>query len=243
MNNREFHEVLQEYFQSNTITLDEFLQNLPRFMMENYGLSDQGDSETGEEADYLDDFGDSEEDDDEEYDLNDEELFMAFMRRSRQEYRTEPIDPPDLLFRSLLAGHQEAREIPLRTILPQSPPPSPVPNIVNTSASIEFFQQQQQQRNRIPPRLPARPSRMRRVPVQSQLSSSTILNTGRTTGLFDPNMPEECKSPYLSLAEISPIDRNNDLPLTNEYMRRYGRITLNPVNNPPPQVSDDSPER
>ena len=33
MNNREFQEMLQEYFQNNSMTLDEFLEHLPRFMM------------------------------------------------------------------------------------------------------------------------------------------------------------------------------------------------------------------
>lgn len=223
MNNREFQEILQDYFQSNTMTLDEFMENLPRFMMETYGNDhnyENGSDEEEEEA-Y---------DDDEEEDLDDNDAFLAFLNRSSQSgFRSEPVDASSILFRSLLAGRREAREIPLRNILPQSPPPSPVPNIVNTAASIPFFQ-----RNGIAPPVPSRPGGLRRVP--SQLRTST---TNSAAVRFDPNVPEECKSPY-----NSPIDRNNELPLTSEFMRRYGhdRISL-AHNNLPALVDDDQPER
>lgn len=217
LNNREFQEILQDYFQDNTMTLEEFMDNLPRFMMDTYG-PDQEDEE--DESEY------GEEEEDEDMDLDhDEDAFMAFLRRGGQDgIRAEPLDPSDFLLRSLLAGR---REIPLRNILPQSPPPSPVPNIVNTAASIPFFQ-----RNGMAPPVPNRPNILRRVP--SQLRSYTT----NTTGRFDPNAPEECKSPY-----NSPVDRNNDLPVMSEYMRRYGHERISMAHNDLPALIDDPPER
>lgn len=222
MNNREFQEILQEYFQSNTMTLDEFMENLPRFMMETYGNDQNYDNESDEEEAYYDD---------EEEDFDDNEAFLAFLhRRGQAGYRSEPVDASSILFRSLLAGRREAREIPLRNILPQSPPPSPVPNIVNTAASIPFFQ-----RNGLAPPVPSRPGGLRRVP--SQLRTSTTTNSAGIR--FDPNAPEECKSPY-----NSPVDRNNELPLTSEFMRRYGHDRISMThNNLPALVDDDQPER
>jgi hypothetical protein len=222
MNNREFQEMLQDYFQSNTITLDEFMENLPRFMIETYGNNQNYDDEDEDEDENYTD---------EDEDIDDNDAFMAFLHRNSQTgYRSEPLDVSNLLFRSLLAGRREAREIPFRNILPQSPPPSPVPNIVNTAASIPFFQ-----RNGIVvPPVPTRPNTLRRVP--SQLRSYT---TNSAAIRFDPNAPEECKSP-----NSSPMDRNNELPLTSEYMRRYGhdRISL-ARNNIPAPIDDDKPER
>lgn len=219
MNNREFQEILREYFQSNTMTLDEFMENLPRFMMETYGNDQNNDNISDEEPES------------EEYEDNDDnDAFLSFLHRSSQSgYRSEQLDASNILFHSLLAGRREAREIPLRNILPQSPPPSPLPNIVNTSTSIPFFQ-----RNGMVPPVPARPSSLRRVP--SQLSYSM---TNSSSVRFDPNVPEECKSPY-----NYPIDRNNELPLTREYMRRYGHSSIILVqNNLPALIDDDQPER
>lgn len=216
MNNREFQEMLQEYFQSNTMTLDDFLENLPRFLNE---------LEDGEDED---EFSDENIDIDENSDYYDTEM--------RRLARFEPLDPSENLFRSLLIGRMAAagtREIPLRTILPQSPPPSPTPNFA-------FI------RNRAtgPPPLPARnpqpPPPLRRTP--SQLRRSTSTNERQR---FDPNAPEECKSPYNQLNDLVaavPLDRNNgaaaDLPMTREFMRRYGFDT-----NKSRQLIDDEPER
>lgn len=218
LNNREFQEILQDYFQNNTMTLDEFMENLPRFMMETYGNDVTVEEiESDEESEY----GEEEEIDD--------DSFMAFLHRNSQEgYRAEPIDASNILLRSLLAGRREIREIPLRNILPQSPPPSPVPNMVNTAASIPFFQRN----GMTAPPVPNRPNGLRRVP--SQLRNSTTRSTIR----FDPNAPEECKSPY-----NSPIDRNNELPLTVEYMRRYGHERISLAHNNFPALVDDPPER
>lgn len=221
MNNREFQEILQDYFQDNTMTLDEFMDNLPRFMMETYG------PEQDEEVDEESVYSEEEEDDAMEVEYG-EDAFMAFLRRGGHDgfVRTEPVDPSSILLRSLLAGR---REIPLRNIVPQSPPPSPVPNIVNTAASIPFFQ-----RNGLAPPVPSRPNALRRVP--SQLRSYTSHTTGNIR--FDPNAPEECKSPY-----NSPVDRNNELPVTGEYMRRYGHERISMAHNDLPALIDDPPER
>ena len=216
MNNREFQEILQDYFQSNTMTLDEFMENLPRFMMETYGNDQNNDSV-------------SVSDEESEYDDDDSDAFLSFLHRSSQTgYRSEALDTSNILFRSLLAGRRESREIPLRNIAPQSPPPSPVPNIVNTAASIPFFQ-----RNGMVPPVPTRPNSLRRVP--SQLRNSM---TNSSTSRFDPNAPEESKSPY-----NAPIDRNNELPLTSEYMRRYGHARISLAHNNLPALIDDQPER
>ena len=233
LNNREFHEMLQDYFQSNTMTLDQFLENLPRFMMENYG---DGVVE-GDDDFYDSDILDLQEDvyyseDEEEFDTNEDQNFIDYLRRinHRAQPVPTPLDPSLNLFRSLLVGQRELREIPLQTIYPQSPPPSPLPNLAT-------------QRSRAGPPLPARPNNLRRVP--SQLRNSN----GSVTSKFDPNGPEECKSPYNQLSEIAqPSDRNNnttDLPMTREFMRRYGyeneRISLS--NNTLPALIEDPPER
>ena len=54
----------------------------------------------------------------------DEDVFPFILQRAGG-YRAEPVNTSEVLMRSLLAGRREIREIPLRTILPQSPPPSP----------------------------------------------------------------------------------------------------------------------
>lgn len=219
MNNREFQEILQEYFQSNTMTLDEFLENLPRFMMENYGTQERDD----EDEDYFDD---TEEEMEEE-----EENIAIYMRRAGGNFRAVPNDYADNLLHSLLTGRRAAaasQEIPLRTILPQSPPPSPVPNLAT----------------RMGPPLPARPLHgLRRVPSQLRRAANTPVRVQ-----FDPNAPEEVKSPYNQLSEIaSPPDRNNaiEMPMTREFMRRYGfenQQSIDPRRNNPSALFDE-PER
>lgn len=224
MNNREFQELLQEYFQNSTMTLDEFLENLPRFMMENYG--------TGRMDEIYDDEEQEDEEiysEDEDLDPNDEDPFMAYLRQNQSGTRQTPLDTSEVLFRSLLAGRRASREIPLRNILPQSPPPSPVPNIVNTAP---FFQ-----RNRMAPQVPSRPEQLRRVP--SQLRRST------TSTVFDPNAPEDCKSPTNYLSSPIPTDRNNgDFPITNSYMNRYGHSAVTSIhNNLTALILEEAPER
>lgn len=227
LNNREFQEMLQEYFQSNTMTMDEFLEHLPRFMIENYGLrADDEDMEQDDEEIEQDDYED---------DL-DEEEFLSYLHRSG--FRAEPrnnLDPSDVLMRSLLAGRREIREIPLRNILPQSPPPSPTPNLATNANSIPFFQRYQQRG----PQVPARPTNLRRVP--SQLRNST-------TRSFDPNGAD--KSPFDSPILLVPDLNNNyetfeeDLPLTSEFMRRFGhgRI-IHTSNGRNDLITEDRPER
>lgn len=228
MNNREFQEILQDYFQGASMTLDEFLETLPRFMMENYGLEGEADEE--------DDIEDNEyEESDEYFDDIDEGNFLELLRRNR--YRSEPIEaasnPSESLFRSLLAGRRaQFQEIPLRPILPQSPPPSPVPNIVNTGAF-----------RRNGPQVPNRPNTtLQRIP--SQLRRTTTTPTRQE---FDPNAPEECKSPHNQISDIAiPYDRNNnldDLPLTAEFMRRYGYGRISLSGNKPAELTEDQPER
>ena len=231
LSNREFQEVLQEYFQNNTMTLDEFLENLPRFMMENYGIN-MNESDGEDEGGVLNVDYQVNEDEDEDLDLNDDDTFMAYLRQSSG-FRAQAIDTTsDLLLRSLLTGR---REIPLRNILPRSPPPSPVPNIVNTAASIPFFQRNRQ----LPPQVPSRPGNLRRVPSQLRRSTTTQLNRN-----FDPNYSEDCKSPNIYNNEASPVDRNNMdenlMPIMNEYLNRYGHSSI--VNFPRTE-SEESPER
>lgn len=230
LNNREFQEVLQEYFQNNTMTLDEFLENLPRFMMENYGINVNETEDVN--GDGLNEEYPEIEDEDEDLDLDDDDAFMAYLRRSAG-FRAQNVDTSDLLLRSMLTGR---REIPLRNILPRSPPPSPVPNIVNTAASIPFFQRNRQ----MPPQVPSRPGDLRRVP--SQLRRSTTNNFVRN---FDPNAPDDCKSPTIYSADASPIDRNNLsdenlMPITSAYLSRYGHSS---VLNLTRAQCDDAPER
>lgn len=216
MNNREFQELLQEYFHNSTMTLDEFLENLPRFMMENYGISPQEldeDYASGEDSDFDNEDGE-------------EDTFSAYLRQSNLQgarHGRVSLDTSEVLFRSLLAGRREAREIPLRRIQPQSPPPSPVPNIVNTASSIPFFQRNFNNRMAMqPPNVPVRPEQLRRVP--SQLRRST---TSGNPERFDPNASsvEDCKSPNIYPTNITNIDRNNSgdsYPITNAYMNLYG---------------------
>lgn len=235
LNNREFQEVLQEYFQGNSMTLDEFLENLPRFMMENYGLQDDDEEEDNE-------------DEEEELFLEDEELdlstlndrdFTEFMHRIyRQESNQNEYG--QVLMRAILAGRRErennSEDIPMRNILPNSPPPSPVPNIVNTAASIPFFQRN---RRLVPPQLPTRPANrnsfLRRT--SSQLGNSVTSHSSLLNQRFDPNGPSEDfkSSPSPTPSAFSPIDRNNDLPLTSEYLRTHQSHR--------PRLIDDAPER
>lgn len=233
LSNQEFQEILQEYFQSNTMTLDEFLENLPRFMMENYGQDEDG---------YFDEQDNSiEEDDDDKEEmylegrLNEEEndSFMTAFLRSNQ--RNNQNDATQLLFRSLLAGRREINEIPLRTIMPQSPPPSPL----GSNPLLQRYRTGPQL-----PQRPLRPTRLERRP--SQLRNSTI----NTVNSFDPNAPDDCKSPYSMPVDIVPFDRNNDLRYTSEFMSRYGRTghlrniqaSLN-TSNASDLLADDFPER
>lgn len=219
MNNREFQEMLQEYFQSNTMTLDEFLEHLPRFMMENYGLDESEDEEDEMVPEEMDD-----------NDMDDEDVFLSFLQRAGG-YRAEPINTSEVLMRSLLAGRREIREIPLRTILPQSPPPSPTPNLATTASSIPFFQRNQQRG----PQVPQRPNGLRRVP--SQLRNSTTP--------FDPNGTDKSPnaSPVLINDRNNNIEASNDLPLTSEFMRRYGHVRINQNQNNDRRLIEDTPER
>ena len=214
MNNREFHEMLQEYFQSNTMTLDEFLEHLPRFMMQNYGLHVEG----GEDGNYPDEELEDEIDDA-------EDSFISFLRQSGGNASADPassLNTSEVLMRSLLAGQREIREIPLRTILPQSPPPSPTPNLAAT------------------PQVPVRSNGLRRVP--SQLRNSALASAAS----FDPNGSTD-KSP--STSPVLPADLNNDqfeqdLPLTSEFMRRYGYARIRQHSSRQGNsVSEDRPER
>ena len=219
MNNREFQEMLQEYFQNNSMTLDEFLEHLPRFMMENYGAGDDEDAEYDNDNNEND--NDDNDNDDNDNDDNDEDYFISFLRQSAG-HRAESVNTSEVLMRSLLAGRREIHEIPLRTILPQSPPPSPTPNLATTGPS--FFQRNLHRE----PIIPFIPHAFRRP---SQLRNST--------SSFDPNGSD--KSPCTSPSLIG--DRNNntgyvELPLTSEFMRRYrhGRIHTGRLN-------EDAPER
>ena len=225
LSNQEFQEMLQEYFQGSTMTLDEFLENLPRFMMENYGQAAENEYDDG----YFDEQNNEEDDDDEEI-LNEEENNSFVTEFLRNTQRNNQIDTTQLLFRSLLAGRREINEIPLRTIMPQSPPPSPL-----------------LQRYRTGPQLPQRPLRSTRLERQpSQLRNSTT----NAVDSFDPNAPDDCKSPYSMPVDIEPFDRNNDLRYTSEFMSRYGRIghlrnvpaSLN-TSNASDLIIEDSPER
>lgn len=221
LNNREFHEMLQEYFQSNTMTMDEFLEHLPRvIMVENYGLrADEGDYDS---------------DDEEEEEEEEEDMFLSFLQRSG--FRAEPVNTlntSEVLMRSLLAGR---REIPLRNILPQSPPPSPTPNLATSASSAPIFQRNQQRG----PQVPARPTGLRRVSSQLRNSISRP---------FDPNGSD--KSPLASPRLSVPDDFNNNLeeveenlPLTSEFMRRFGRGRIvHNINGRNDLITEDRPER
>lgn len=118
------------------------------------------------------------------------------------------------------------REIPMRRILPTSPPPSPIPN-----PALHPF-------SRHPPPLPPRRrSRLAESFEGGNVNINIISQQQRFTRFADPNASEESKSPHSGISvPFSPLDRNNDLPLTSEFMHRYGRRKEN-------SVPFDAPER
>ena len=196
LSNQEFQEMLQEYFQGSTMTLDEFLENLPRFMMENYGQAAENEYDDG----YFDEQNNEEDDDDEEI-LNEEENNSFVTEFLRNTQRNNQIDTTQLLFRSLLAGRREINEIPLRTIMPQSPPPSPL-----------------LQRYRTGPQLPQRPLRSTRLERQpSQLRNSTT----NAVDSFDPNAPDDCKSPYFTDCTYTSLDVGDAIIYNNNLLKEF----------------------
>lgn len=100
------------------------------------------------------------------------------------------------------------REVPLRHILPTTPPPSPLQN----RASMEMAAANYQRRYVLMMR-----------PIQAADSAypvnSTPLRTIDANGCV--NGASTC-SPLVPPA--SPIDRNNELPATNEFLQRYGTL-------------------
>ena len=104
----------------------------------------------------------------------------------------------DRLMQAIVNGQ---REVPMRRILPVTPPPSPTPN----PAVMRFPS--------IPPPLPPR--------RRSQLSTMTTSEMARRGHFADLNGAEEMKSPQGGYEVLlSPLDKNNELPYTREYQLR-----------------------
>ncbi len=131
---------------------------------------------------------------------------------SDESIELQPIDAAadaysDRLLQAIVSGQ---REIPMRRLLPATPPPSPVPN----PALIH--------RNLIPPPLPPRRRSQlsASMATSSQVSSSNNNNQQRDR-FMDLNAAEEYKPPFGGYEVISsPLDKNNELPFTSEYQRR-----------------------
>ncbi len=125
----------------------------------------------------------------------------------------------DRLLQALMNGQ---REMAARRFLPTTPPPSPTPN-----PALRYPLH--------PPPLP--PRRRSQLGTAAPTTYSNVISQQqRFMRFIDPNASEESKSPHSGFATpFSPIDRNNDLPLTSEYMQRYGRKNAS--------ILDDSPER
>lgn len=127
-----------------------------------------------------------------------------------------PVDPDeddayaDRLLQAIVSGQ---REVPMRRILPATPPPSPLPN---PALNVPYRQQR-------PPPLPPR----RRSQLATSMTSSGASFAAdhrpamRIQRYADRDAAEEQKSPHGGYAVFgSPLDKNNDLPLTPEYQNR-----------------------